>query len=69
MVFYFPLPIAMITQELGAGLTLPHVVFKGAQFDMALATVAAAVRDGREALLIVVFRSTTQLEQLATNLK
>ena len=69
MVFYFLLPVAMITQELGAGLTLPNMVFEGAQLDMTLTAVAAAVRDCRKALLIMVFWGPTQLEQFATNLQ
>ena len=59
----------MATQELGVGLTLPDMVFECGQLDVALAAVAAAVRDGREALLVVVLRGATQLEQLATNLQ
>ena len=59
----------MATQELGAGLTLPDMVFECSPLDVALAAVAAAVRNGREALLVVVLRGATQLEQLATNLQ
>ena len=59
----------MATKELGAGLTLPDMVFERSQLNVALPAVTAAVRDGRKALLVVVLRGATQLKQLATNLQ